>query len=386
MANILVVDNDEMLRSVIAVALEKAGHKVIKSPSGDDAVQLVRKNGCDIIVADLNESQPDGISLLKTFRNAVPDADVIMMTGCATIEKAVEAMKSGAWDYVMKPPSLQKLSLIINRVLEKRQLAASLKHLQKQVAETFTFKNIVAGSEKMLHALELARTASKCNNPILITGESGTGKRLIANTIHATSARRQEPFISVDLSSVDQKTMELVLFGSVGGIDNGDMRSMRGSMEQADGGSILLCEIVNATPRVQEKLVELFEYNVVSRVGSEKMIYVNTRSIITSSEDIAERVRRGKFREDLFHQISQNQIHLPPLKERKDDIPLLAAHFMRKYSEQLGKPIQGVSQKYLSPLMTYHWPGNVRELKNAIENALTLTNERIVPISVRNGA
>ncbi len=301
-------------------------------------------------------------------------------------------MELGAWDYIVRPISLQQLSLTIHRALERQQLAASARHLRKQIMERYTFGNLVAGSEKMLHAVELAKRASVTSDPVLITGEDGTGKQLLASIIHTTSARRREPFISADLSIMDQDVMELTLFGSISAatarrerIAGGTrmLRSVRGTVERADRGTILLNEIETAPPRVQEKLLELLEYNILSRVGSEEAVYVNARLIVTSSNDAAESVKGGRLRADLFHQLNQNSIHLPPLKERRGDIPLLVERFIGEYSERLGKQIRSVSPEFLSFLTAYDWPGNVRELRNAIEHAVAFASETTIsPLSL----
>lgn len=381
MANILVVDGDQAIGNIVAAALEKAGHNVVRSTSGYDAMEILKTNIYDIIIAELEASGPNGTSMLRAAKNAFLDAEVIMMTGYGATETAVEAMKLGAWRYVVKPLSLQQLVLIVNRALEKRQLVASVKHLREQVVEKYRFVNIIGDSEKMLRAVELANKASTIDSPILITGESGTGKQLIGKTIHTTRTCGREPFIPIDLSAVGQEIMELALFGSVGGAATGNTRNVRGTIERADRGTIFLNEITAVPLGLQERLLELFEYDMVSRMGSQEMIYVNTRPIVSCSANIEEHVRHGKFRDDLFHLLSRTWIHLPPLKERKDDIPLLAHHFVSKYSEQFDKQIHGVSEESLSFLTSYDWPGNVRELENAIERAVFFTSEGIISLS-----
>ena len=392
MASILVVDGDEAIRNVIAKDLEEAGHEAIKAVSYDHAIELVEAGVYDIVVAGLEMSQPDGMDVLKVARNRLPDAAVIMLLHHNSMEMAPQAMELGAWDYIVAPISLQQLSLTIRRALERQQLAASARRLRKQIMEKYTFKNLVAGSEKMLHAVELAKRASAASDPVLITGEDGTGKQLLASIIHTTSARRREPFISADLSIMDQDVMELTLFGSICGATarrersaggTRMLRSVRGTIERADRGTILLNEIETAPPRVQEKLLDLLEYNILSRVGSEEAIYVNARLIVTSSNDAAESVRGGRLRADLFYQLDQNSIHLPPLKERRGDIPLLVERFIGEYSEQLGKQIHSVSPEFLSFLTAYDWPGNVRELRNAIENVVAFASEAMIsPLSL----
>lgn len=366
MASILVIDEDELLRDIIANTLKKAGHKVEKSASQDEAMELIKVGTYRIVVA----SRPDSMSMLKSLKSMLPDAEIIIMTDCSVTEEAAEAMKSGVWSYLVKPISLEQLKLTINRALEKRQLAATMKHLQEQAIEKYRFENIVAANEKMLHALELAEQASKSNIPVLITGESGTGKHLIGKTIHTTSLRRQEPFIYIDLNTVDQDNIESALFGSV----NGTGRNVRGGIEKADRGTIFLRDIALARNAIQEKLLDLIEYNMLYRAGSEDPIYVDARLIATSALGIQE----SMLRDDLFRKLSEGWIYLPPLRERKDEIPLLADHFMHKYSEQFGKDVKDISEDALQLLMEYDWPGNVRELENAIQCAVAFASDYVL--------
>ena len=369
MASILVIDEDELLRGVIANTLKKAGHEVEKSASQDEAMELIKVGSYHIVIA----SRPDTMSALKSLRSMLPDAEVIIMTDYNVTEEAAEAMKSGAWSYLVKPISLEQLKLTINRALEKRQLAASVKHLQEQAIEKYRFENIVAANEKMLHALELAEQASRDSSPVLITGENGTGKHLIGKTIHTTSLRRREPFIYLDLNTVDRENLESVLFGSV----NGMVRNVRGEIERADRGTVFLREIALARNAIQEKLLDLIEYNMLYRAGSEDAIYVDARLIATSALDIQE----SMLNSHLFQRFKDVRIHLPPLRERKDEIPLLADHFMRKYSEQFRKDIQDISGDALQPLMEYDWPGNIRELENAIRRAVAFASDGTISAS-----
>ena len=391
MASILVVDGDRAIRNVMAKDMEEAGHETTKAVSYDHAIGLLEAGVYDIVVAGLEMSHPDGMDVLKVARNRLPEAAVILLTHHSSVEMALQAMELGAWDYIVRPLSLQQLSLTIHRALERQQLAASARRLRKQIVEKYKFENLVAGSEKMLRAVELAKRASTANDPVLITGEDGTGKQLLASIIHAASARRREPFISADLSIMDQDIMELTLFGSISGAaarrkhnagGTRMLRSVRGTIERADRGTILLNEIENAPPGVQEKLLELLEYNILYRVGSAEAVYVNARLIVTSSNDAAESVRDGRLRADLFHQLGQNSIHLPPLKERREDIPLLVERFMGEYSERPGKQIHSISPEFLSFLTAYDWPGNVRELRNTIENVVAFASQAMFPSSL----
>jgi DNA-binding NtrC family response regulator len=369
MARILVIDEDELLRDIITNALKKAGHEVEKSASQDEAVELIKASTYHIAIA----SRPDSVNMLKSLKSMLPDAEIIIMTDHSITEEAAEAMKSGAWSYLVKPISLEQLKLTINRALEKRQLAATMKHLQEQAIEKYRLENIVAANEKMLRALELAEKASRDNSPVLIIGESGTGKHLIGKTIHTTSLRRREPFIYMDLNAVDEKNMESVLFGSV----NGTARNVRGRIEKADRGTVFLSEITMARNVIQEKLLDLLEYNMLYRAGSEDVIYVDARLIATSASDTQE----SMLNSHLFQRLSEVRIHLPPLRERKDEIPLLTDHFMHKYSKQLGKDTQDISEDALQLLMEYDWPGNVRELGNTIRRAVAFANDGAISAS-----
>jgi DNA-binding NtrC family response regulator len=301
MASILVIDEDELLRDIIANTLKKAGHEVEKSASQDEAVELIKACTYHIVVA----SRPDSMNMLKSLKSMLPDAEIIIMTDYSITEEAAEAMKSGVWSYLVKPISLEQLNLTINRALEKRQLAATMKHLQEQAMEKYRFEN-----------------------------------------------------------------MESALFGSV----NGTARNVRGGIEKADRGTVFLREITLARNAIQEKLLDLLEYNMLYRVGSGDVIYVDARLIATSASDIQE----SMLRSPLFRKFGDGWIYLPPLRERKDEIPLLADHFMRKYSEQFEEDIQDISEDALQLLMEYDWPGNVRELENAIQRAVALASDCIM--------
>ena len=369
MASILVIDEDELLKDIIANTLKKAGHEVEKSASQDEAMELIKVGAYHTVIA----SRPGSMNMLKSLKSILPDAEIIIMTDHSITEEAAEAMKSGVWSYLVKPISLEQLNLTINRALEKRQLAATMKHLQEKAIEKYRFENIVAANEKMLHALELAEQASRDNMPVLITGERGTGKHLIGKTIHTTSLRRREPFIYIDLNAVDEENMESAIFGSV----NGTARNVRGGIEKADRGTVFLREITLARNAIQEKLLDLLEYNMLYRVGSGDVIYVDARLIATSASDIQE----SMLRSHLFQRLNEGWIYLPPLRERKDEIPLLADHFMRKYSKQFGKDSQDMSEDALQLLMEYDWPGNVRELENTIRRAVAFASDGTIPAS-----
>jgi DNA-binding NtrC family response regulator len=367
---ILVVDDDPLLRDFLAETLNRTGYSVSLASTGEEALEKIRKEDCDIILSDVRMPNMDGMELLKTAKTSLPDAKVVMMTAYGTVQNAVEAMKLGAFDYVMKPFSIDEIELVLKRAIEHRQLLLENRLLRSEVICKYRFDNIVGKSPQMQKIFELVETVAARKATVLITGESGTGKELIAKAIHYNSPRRDGPFIRINCAALPEGLVESELFGHEKGSFTGAIRQSRGRFELADGGTLLLDEISEISLHLQGKMLRVLQEREFERVGSGIPIQVDVRIIATSNRDLKKRINDGEFREDLFFRLNVVPIHIAPLRERKEDIPSLAEHFLKKYNEENNCNIQGISPKAYQMFMEYSWPGNVRELENYIERAV----------------
>jgi len=380
MANILVVDDSESMREILTNVLTTNGHRASEAASGEAAIGLMQEDIFDIAIVDLRMGQVSGLDLLNTVKDISPDTEVIMITGHATVDTAVEAMKLGAYDFVTKPIKAGQLLLIIDRAMERRELAGSVRALQTQVKERFLFPDIVGHSQSMQNVFALIERVCQADSPVLITGESGTGKELVARAIYTNSLRRDKPFVPINCAALPAHIQESELFGHAAGAFTDAIKSKKGLFEEADGGTAFLDEIGDASQATQAKLLRFMENGEVRKVGDNTPIYVDVRLIAATNRDLSKAVEEDKFRGDLYYRINVIKIHIPPLRDRKEDIPLLAHHFIQKYAGHKGNPIRHISHEALSLLMEYDWPGNVRELQNAIQRAVALTQgETIVP-------
>lgn len=367
---ILVVDDDPLLRDFLAETLNRTGYSVSLASTGEEALEKIRKEDCDIILSDVRMPNMDGMELLKTAKSSLPDAKVVMMTAYGTVQNAVEAMKLGAFDYVMKPFSIDEIELVLKRAIEHRQLLLENRLLRSEVMGKYRFDNIVGKSPQMQKIFELVETVAARKATVLITGESGTGKELIAKAIHYNSPRRDGPFIRINCAALPEGLVESELFGHEKGSFTGAIRQSRGRFELADGGTLLLDEISEISLHLQGKMLRVLQEREFERVGSGIPIQVDVRIIATSNRDLKKRINDGEFREDLFFRLNVVPIHIAPLRERKEDIPSLAEHFLKKYNEENNCNIQGISPKVYQMFMEYSWQGNVRELENYIERAV----------------
>jgi DNA-binding NtrC family response regulator len=367
---ILVVDDDPLLRDFLAETLNRTGYSVSLASTGEEALEKIRKEDCDIILSDVRMPNMDGMELLKTAKNSLPDAKVVMMTAYGTVQNAVEAMKLGAFDYVMKPFSIDEIELVLQRAIEHRQLLLENRLLRSEVIGKYRFDNIVGRSPQMQKIFELVETVAARKATVLITGESGTGKELIAKAIHYNSPRRDGPFIRINCAALPEGLVESELFGHEKGSFTGAIRQSRGRFELADGGTLLLDEISEISLHLQGKMLRVLQEREFERVGSGIPIQVDVRIIATSNRDLKKRINDGEFREDLFFRLNVVPIHIAPLRERKEDIPSLAEHFLKKYNQENNCSIQGISPKVYQMFMEYSWQGNVRELENYIERAV----------------
>lgn len=372
-ARILVVDDEESIRDSMSQVLRKDGHRVKTAASGPEGLILFGAEAFQVVFVDLRLPGTSGLDVLDRMKQADPQTPVIIITGYASIESAVEAMKRGAFDYLTKPFTPEEVRVITRKALESRRLLLENISLRRELEAKTEFELVVGKSRAISQVLDVVRRVSPTESTILITGESGTGKELFAREIHRHSLRRNAPFVVVDCGALVETLFESELFGHVKGSFTGAHETKHGRFEVAEGGTIFFDEISNIGLNIQAKLLRAIQEREVNRIGSSKAIKVDVRILAATNEDLADAVRRGKFREDLFYRLSVVPIHLPPLRERKEDIPLLVDHFLQKYNKRAKKNIAGVSARALKALEEYDWPGNIRELENTIERAVVLS-------------
>lgn len=367
--SILLIDDDDSLRRVMEFSLVEAGYTVRAAASGEEGVAAFEQNAFDAVITDITMPGMSGLDVLKTIRQADPGLPVIIITAYGTIESAVEAIRQGAVDYITKPFNRDEMRLALERALKMRRLERENVGLRAEVAERYRFSGIIGTSQKMKDMLELAGRVAASDASVIITGESGTGKELLAKGIHFNSGRAEGPFIAVNCAAIPDTLIESELFGHVKGAFTGAIRDKEGKFELADGGTIFLDEIGELRVELQAKLLRVIQERQVDRVGGGLPIPIDVRIIASTNKDLERAVREGAFREDLFYRISVIVLRLPPLRDRRDDIPLLAEYFLRKFVRSGDATIDAAA---MAALMTYGWPGNVRELENVMERATVL--------------
>ncbi len=375
---ILVVDDDRNLLELVKMRLESSGYEVVTALQEADAIEAVRNQIFDLSIVDLQLAHQDGISLMEEFHLVLPDMPVIILTAYGSIESAVEAMKRGAYGYLTKPFEPQDLLLQIERALENRRLSSEVERLKGLLKERYDFTNMVARSEKMKRVLEMVSQIAKTESTVYVLGESGTGKELIAKAIHLASDRKHKPFVAVNCAALPEPLMESELFGHEKGAFTGAVRSTRGFFTQAHEGTLFLDEIGDMPLSIQGKLLRALQERQFYPIGGEKPLDVDVRVIVATQKDLESQVKQGLFREDLFYRIHVIPIQLPPLRERKEDIPPLVEQFLKKFSHQMKKEVKGMTPGAMQKLMLYDWPGNVRELENTIEFSVAMTHGDMV--------
>jgi two-component system, NtrC family, response regulator GlrR len=375
---ILVVDNDRNLIELLKMRLESANYDVVAALIEEDAVEAVKQEVFDLSIVDLQLVHRDGISLMGDLHLISPEMPIIILTAYGSIQSAVEAMKKGAYNYLTKPFDTRDLLLQIEKALENRRLTSEIKRLKGLLEERYEFTNIVAKSEKMRAVLDVVHRIARTESTINIYGESGTGKELIAKAIHLASERKTKPFVPINCSAIPEALMESELFGHKKGAFTEAVRNTKGLLAQAHEGTIFLDEIGDMPSKIQVKLLRFLQEKQFYPVGSEEPMEVDIRVIAASQKDLAGQVHQGLFREDLFYRINVIPIHLPPLRERKEDIPLLVKHFLKKFSQELEKEVKGLTPEAMLRLMLYEWPGNVRELENVIEYSAVMTPQDVI--------
>ncbi|MFC1501944.1 sigma-54-dependent transcriptional regulator [bacterium] len=376
--NILVVDDDDIMRDSCFQILRGSNCQVRAAETGDKALELMKKEFFDIVILDLKMPGLSGMEVLKWVKEENPETIVIVITGYATVDSAVEAMKNGAYDFLPKPFTPEELRVIVRRAMEKRQLILENIYLHQELRKNRVYDTIIGRSRAMHDINELVKKVGPTDSTVLITGESGTGKELIARAIHDHSIRKEKPFVTVDCSTLVENLFESELFGHVKGSFTGATATKHGRLELANSGTIFFDEIGNIGIAVQAKLLRAIQEREITKVGSNQAIKIDVRIIAATNKDLRKAVQDETFREDLFYRLSVVPIHLLPLRERKEDIPPLAEYFLNKYNDKRKKSIQGISASALKALIDYGWPGNVRELENAIERAVVLTDNQFI--------
>ncbi len=377
-AHILVVDDEPLTREDIAEFLKEEGCQVTEAGSGEQASQIIQENPYEVIVTDLQLGDIDGIELLRRAKKINPATIVILITGYASIESAVEAMQEGAYHYLIKPLKLEELSLVIKRALEQKRITEENLYLRQELRERYSFGNLIGKSRKMQAVYELVERVSGSNCNVLIYGESGSGKELTARAIHYNSPRRERRFLALDCASLPETLLESELFGHSQGAYTGATQAKEGLLQAANGGTIFLDEIGDVSPNLQTKLLRVIQEREVRRVGETKVKPIDVRIISATHQDLEKAIREKRFREDLFYRLNVVCLHLPPLRERKEDIPLLAYHFLDRYGQGKKKEKKEISKEAMSVLLNHSWPGNVRELENVIERAIVLGKGKVV--------
>jgi two-component system response regulator PilR (NtrC family) len=369
---VLVVDDEQSMRELLAIMLRQAGYDVSMADGGEAAVEALKSDPFDLVVTDLRMRKLDGLAVLRAAKEHSPRTVVLVVTAFASTETAVEAMKLGAYDYVTKPFKLEELKVTIGNALERRRLKEENQALKRELRRERGFANFIGHSPKMLDVFDTIRKTADSGSTVMITGESGTGKELVAQALHWESGRRNKPFVSVNCGAVPETLMESELFGHLKGAFTGAVSSTEGLFAAADGGTLFLDEITEIPQTVQVKLLRAIQERQIRRVGDTRDIKIDVRLIAASNRELDKAVADGVLREDLFYRLNVIPIHLPPLRDRREDIPLLVAHFVKKLAAEIGRQLRGVSPEAVTVLERYHWPGNIRELENVVERAMVL--------------
>jgi DNA-binding NtrC family response regulator len=378
LANILVIDDEEVMRDSCKQILSRQGHNVKLAEDGYQGLELLKEKYFDLVILDLKMPGIDGMQVLEKIKESSPETAVVVITGYATVESAVEAMKRGAYDFLPKPFTPEEFRLIIDRALEKKKLILENIYLRQELEVKRKSEIIIGKSKAMQKVYELISRVGPTDSTVLILGESGTGKELVARAIHYHSRRKNKPFITVDCGALVENLFESELFGHVKGSFTDAVATKHGRFELANGGTLFFDEIGNIGPTIQAKLLRAIQEREITRIGGSKAIKVDVRIIAATNKNLRKAIQEKTFREDLFYRLSVVPITLPPLRERPKDIPELANYFLKKYNQKRGKNLTDISPRAMKALTEYSWPGNVRELENAIERAVVLAKGNVI--------
>jgi two-component system response regulator PilR (NtrC family) len=369
---ILVVDDEESIREFLEIMLKKEGYEITLAEDGAKAKDVLAKKSFDMIISDLQMPNTNGIELLKHVKDSSPDTVFMMITAFGTTETAVEAMKMGAYDYITKPFKIDEVRLNIINALRSKNLEVENRSLKKELVKEYSFQNIIGNSQAMHQIYDLIKRVSQAPTNILVTGESGTGKEVVAKAIHYNGPLKDRPFVTINCGAIPENLMESEMFGHKKGSFTGAVSDKSGLFEVADGGTLFLDEVGELPITIQVKLLRAIQERVIRRVGATEDMKVEVRIIAATNRHLEEMVQKGTFRQDLFYRLNVINIKTPPLRDRKEDIPILAQHFLKKYNDKLSKSINGISDEAMEALKKYDYPGNVRELENMIERTVAL--------------
>ncbi len=372
---VLVVDDDEPHAQAVAESLERVGYECVVATSGREGLRLIEEQGFDVVLTDLLMSDVDGMEVLRKAKRELPDAEVVILTGHDMTKAAVTAIQAGAAQYLIKPLDIGELRGVVDRRSQPQRLARTNLELQRQLNEKFGFEGVIGNSPLMHAVIDRLRQIAPTSATVLITGESGTGKELVAKALHVNSPRKAKPFVALNCAELAENVLESELFGHVKGAFTGADRDRIGRFQYANGGTLFLDEIGDIPISIQVKLLRVLESGEVIRVGSNEPVKVNVRLISATNRDLAEAIASGQFRQDLYHRLKVVSVKLPPLRSRREDIPLLIDYFLKEFSASHGKAIRGISPSARKALMSHPWPGNVRELRNVIESMVVIDSD-----------
>ncbi len=379
--NILIIDDEQTQREVLTGYLRKKGYHILSADSGEEGIRLVRKNPVDIVLSDFKMPDKTGLEVLEEVKKINPEVSFVIITAYSTVETAVKAMRMGAYDYISKPVDLDELDLLIEKIVENRNLKSEIQNLKSQLQEKHKITSIISQSPRMQEVLSISSRAAESSASILITGENGTGKEVLAKAIHYISPRKDGPFVAVNIPALSENLLESELFGHEKGSFTGADRMRRGRFEVASGGTIFLDEIGDIPPSMQVKLLRVLQEREIERVGGTEKIPVDVRIISATNRNLEQKIKEGSFREDLFYRLNIVTICIPPLHDRREDILPLIEFFTEKFARQNNKEGMEISKEAVDILLKYNFPGNVRELENIIERSVVLSRGSLITLS-----
>jgi len=384
-AAILIVDDDGPMALGLKKLVERDGHVADTASSAEEAFELLQSGSYGLVLSDVRMPGASGLDLLEHVKRLEPTLPVVLLTGHATIASAVAAIRAGAFDYLPKPFKLDEVRIVVQRALERKSLVDEVSFLRREVVRRYSFGEVVAGAA-MQAALDMAQRVAPASSSVLVSGETGTGKELVAKAIHFASARAERPFLAVNCAALSASLIESELFGHARGAFTGAVETKSGYFQVADGGTLFLDEIGEISLEIQVKLLRVLQEGVFQRVGDTRSRSTDVRVVAATNRDLEDEMRRGRFREDLYYRLAVVNIRLPALRERREDIPALARHFLARFAREFGKPVRDIDAETLARLQAYQWPGNVRELENAIERGVLLAEDEYLASDALPGA